>query len=643
MSSIRPIVRAITLTLTLTAPGSAPADLGPPAETAVPGLDFGDLEATVDAAFRAKMERYRVSGGVVVVVYRGEVVLSKGYGLADVARGVPVDPSRTLFRLGSISKPVTATAALSLVAEGALPLDDDLPSVIGVAVPKRFEAPVTLRHLLTHTSGFELTDIGDAVRRPEDVVPLESMVTDRMTTQYWPPGTTHAYSNHGITLAGLAVARAAGLPFADAVAKLVFTPLGMHRSSFGVLPEAMRDDLARGHAPAGDGFRPLPMDHSNVAPADGLVSTGDDMGRWMRALLGGGVLDGRRVLDPSVAEAMLKPQFAYVDSRPVSGLGLLFERQRGHRAPAHTGGQLGFSSHVVLVPEHELGILIALNMRAGRMRWEVLRDVLARHLPEKAGASAPTASGDPGAPPRSLTGRYRRADVPRSTFEKARALAPSFPELRVTLGRRHATPRRRAAHGLGREPILASRSGPRDPLRAGRRGPRPAAARRIGLGTGVVVVITALAHPGPLGRVADLRPFAPPRDRPSGPAASVAGRRLAIVDPAHDGRGLPGRDGRVRDPGRVDVDVVRLWRLARRSRDLVDARSGCTADHRRRARGTRPRAHPTARSAAGCARGRSGRGRDHGVARLLAPDRLRFASSHTWPKPPSAVSSAPLT
>src|SRR4051812_35619376 len=114
-----------------------------------------DVETWLDGFLPYALQRADIAGAVVVVVKDGEVLLEKGYGYADVAKRTPVDPKRTLFRPGSVSKLFTWTAVMQLVEAGKLDLDRDVNEYLDFRIPPAFGKPITLRHLMTHTPGFE--------------------------------------------------------------------------------------------------------------------------------------------------------------------------------------------------------------------------------------------------------------------------------------------------------------------------------------------------------------------------------------------------------------------------------------------------------------------------------------------------------
>src|SRR6185295_17371173 len=163
------LIAATTALVLATSVGNAFAEDAP-----TPQLTRGDVEAWLDGFLPYAMNRGDIAGGVIVVVKDGRVLLQKGYGYADVATRRPVDPERTLFRVGSISKLFTGTAVLQLVEQGKLDLDRDVNAYLDFVLPPMSAAPITLRNLLTHRAGFEdvlkqLVVVDPAAAEPLDV------------------------------------------------------------------------------------------------------------------------------------------------------------------------------------------------------------------------------------------------------------------------------------------------------------------------------------------------------------------------------------------------------------------------------------------------------------------------------------------
>src|SRR2546430_15551431 len=154
-----------------------------------PQLTASDVEAFLDGVVPMQLQREDIAGAVVVVVKDGNILVSKGYGYADVKARTLVSPSATLFRPGSISKTFTWTAIMQLVEQEKLSLDKDVNEYLDFQIPHTFGRPVTLRNLMTHTAGFEEVIKDLAVDRPADLPLLQGFVVAHQPKQIYVPGT----------------------------------------------------------------------------------------------------------------------------------------------------------------------------------------------------------------------------------------------------------------------------------------------------------------------------------------------------------------------------------------------------------------------------------------------------------------------
>ena len=353
-----------------------------------------------------------VPGASVAIVHKGSVLLAKGYGTADIVRGTPVTPD-TPFRVASLSKVLTATAVVRLAEQGSLDLHEDIARYLDLPLQRDFPDAITAHSLLTHTAGFETTDIGDAAQTPHDVMPLTQFVRSCMVRQSHAPGEIYAYSNHGFALLGLLIERATGMPFDAAMQELVLQPLGMNRSSFAQpLPGPLQRDISQSYS---DSRIALTRDYSQVGPADALVSTANDMAKFMIAQL-----RGHPAIEPGVLATMQAQQYAPYRTR--YGISYAWHENtfRGHRALEHSGGQLGFSSYLAILPDDDFGFFITQNLREGSLRSmpldAILDLVLVRIVPDLPPAVEPprdlTASRD------AYVGYYVSAEYPRHSFER---------------------------------------------------------------------------------------------------------------------------------------------------------------------------------------------------------------------------------
>jgi CubicO group peptidase (beta-lactamase class C family) len=358
---------------------------------------------------------HTLAGLAVGVVSRNGDAGSPRYvslGRADASAGRPVD-QRTVFRIGSISKTMTAIAVMQLVEEGRLALDDPVAEHLRssrVESP-RGAPPVTVRHLLTHSAGIgEIRGWRDLTRPVIGLASKAGEPPPELADYYGAgvraevaPGTKWAYANHGFALLGLLVQDLRGAPFAEVMRARVFDPLGMEHTDF-VRSERVRDRLAVGYGPRPGGVMKAVKDHEiAVAPAGSCYSCTEDMTRYAAALLAGGA----PLLRPETFALMLAPQDVTGDGLPGMGLSFLLERIGDHRVAGHDGGWPGFISALQIAPDAGVGVVAFTNTNTEAAPHLLAERVLRRLLdaPEPAD---PVVAQDPHLWPE-LTGIYRPA------------------------------------------------------------------------------------------------------------------------------------------------------------------------------------------------------------------------------------------
>lgn len=354
-SVLRLLVSGVLVALALSCSAKAHATPGP--------SDPAEVEAFVDGLVAAQLDAYRIAGASVAVVRDGEILLLEGYGYANVAQRRPVDPEATLFRIGSVTKLFVWTAVMQLVEEGKLEMDRDVNAYLGTTrIPDTYPQPVTMRHLMTHTAGFDDTIVGLFHRDPSRMPSLEAALESMMPRRVLPPGEAAAYSNYGVALAAHLVARVAGMPWERYVEQRILEPLGMKGTTMRQPVEpALLPRLSKGYHWTEGRYRSLPFAAVTLAPAGSASATAGDMARFMIAHLE----DGRGILSPTTVRRMREPLFSG-DPRIGSMLHGAYEmRLDPVRAVGHGGDIFAFHTLLLMIPEHRTGLFLSYNSERG--------------------------------------------------------------------------------------------------------------------------------------------------------------------------------------------------------------------------------------------------------------------------------------
>lgn len=368
----------VGLTVTLTRP-AAGADAPKASHALIQApFDAKRLGAFVDSVMDAEMKREGIPGAAFIFVRRGRVIYQKGYGWADVSTRRAVDPEKTIWRIGSISKTFTATAVMQLADRGRIHREADVNLYLSkVKVPETYPLPVTVTDLLTHTAGFDEIRPGTQGPSRESVMPLPEFLAPRLV-RVRPPGQTISYSTYGITLAGDLVEEVSGKPIEEYLAENIWRPLGMNRTSINV-PDALAGDVAVGYERRGDSLEAQPWEWYHTTPASSINSTAADMARYLMAHLGHGRIGNARMLSEKASAEMLSQQVRMHPKIPGVTLGF-WEGQFGDlRVVEHGGNVAGFSAQLVMIPSEDAGFFVVNQFEGSKLR-DNLEDALLRHL-----------------------------------------------------------------------------------------------------------------------------------------------------------------------------------------------------------------------------------------------------------------------
>lgn len=312
--------------------------------------------ARVDAVF--KQYARTDSPGCAVGVYKdGATILTRAYGMANLDHDVPLTP-RSVFHVASVSKQFTAAAILLLAQDGRLTLDDPVRKHIPELAD--FGEPITIRHLLNHTSGLrdQWSLLGLAGWRysrdqisDEDVMYLMS----RQKELNFRPGERHLYSNSGYTLLAIVASRVSGKSFRDFTNERIFKPLGMVNTFFRDNFNDIVKHQAYGYAPAGSTFR-LSVTNFDTAGATSLMTTVEDLAKW------NGNFENPAVGGAPFLASLLERGVLRDGSRIPYASGIVHGTLRGATMVQHGGADAGYRSAFVRFPDQRLGISVLCNL-----------------------------------------------------------------------------------------------------------------------------------------------------------------------------------------------------------------------------------------------------------------------------------------
>lgn len=327
--------------------------------------DLGDL-VRADTLLTNLVNEQQLPGLAIVVLKEGKTLLKRGYGFADLQSNKEVDPSKTIFRTASASKPIAATAMAHMVAEGIIALDDSLYKHLPYFPDKGED--LSLAQLAGHTAGIRGYKGKEyALNKPYSI--KDSLEVFQDDDLLFPPGTGYHYNSFDWVLLSLAMQEASGIPFADYVEQKVLQPLGM-TNTFPEIPGEAAADQAVFYTKSLSGFREaVPVDNRYKLAGGGYLSTAEDIARLGQAYLEGKVLD-QNTLAPFLTSQTIGEQPTYY------GLGWeVSEDKHGRPFYGHTGNGVGGYSNFFVYPRQQMVFSILINCTDPKVQ-ETLDEVI---------------------------------------------------------------------------------------------------------------------------------------------------------------------------------------------------------------------------------------------------------------------------
>lgn len=355
------------------------------AQNETPAASAENLAAFFASEVPPLMEKHRVVGLAVSVADPSSLRYARGFGSAQLAENRAVDPQRTLFRAGSISKLFTWTAVMQLVEQGKLDLDRDVNEYLDFQLPDGPGGPITMRHLMNHTPGFEDRLIGLFYKDPARLGSLREAVASHIPRRVLPPGQEVSYSNYGVMLAGYIVERLSGMPYDDYVESRVFAPLHMENASFRQpLPARFASEAATGYAIEDMAQQPQLFELVNGAPAGALSISATDMARFLQSHMRAGA----GLLRPQTAARMHRQSNSLQPGFNGMAHGFIELSINGHHVIGHGGDTIYFHSLAGII-EGRLGFFFSTNSASGAAAIaEMYRVFMNRFFPGQTGEQA---------------------------------------------------------------------------------------------------------------------------------------------------------------------------------------------------------------------------------------------------------------
>ncbi len=333
----------------------AAAGAGAAGHTLVPAKQL-----EIERMISEEMSRQGIPAVSVAVGAGGSLQWSAGFGLADVENFVPAKAA-TVYRLGSISKPITAVAVMQLAEAGKIVLDAQIQSYVSSFPQKPW--PVTVRQLLGHLGGIRHyrnpAEINSTRHFEDTFSPLRVFQDDPLAAE---PGTKFIYSTFGYVLLGAAVENASSMRFMDYLRQHIFRPAAMDHIRddhvFAIVP-----NRARGYVRVNGDLRNCALaDTSNKIPGGGLAATAEDVVHFALAL------DQGLLLKHATLDTMFQRQKLHGGGNTAYGLGWSIQRSNRRRTIFHTGGQQGVSTILKMIPGEHLSVAILCNLEKADLR-----------------------------------------------------------------------------------------------------------------------------------------------------------------------------------------------------------------------------------------------------------------------------------
>jgi len=403
---------------------------------------ISDLNEWIDSQFEKGLDSFNIPGATFVLMQGDSILHMNGYGVTDLETKSKVNSEFSVFGIASISKTFVGTAIMQLYEKGKVKLDEDINLYLkSFQIENKFGQPITIKHLLTHTAGFDQRNISTWVRSEEKVIILSQHLKKRMPPQIRPAGEALTYSNYSYALLGLIVEEVSGTPFYEYVAKMILRPLNMNYSGFKWQPE-LQENYVTSYLQNENQLIPYKFNFILNYPAGSFRSTATDMSHYISMYLNQGKYQGTQILDSTTIAFMNESAFKHFEESDRGWLMGFYEGQwNGLKVIEHQGDFQGFASNLYLIPEKNIGIFLSINASSMpdyksrefingfiKKLWEkLIPDVLV----EKENSKIIPEVGSVDEPLKTFSGTYRFTRYAQTTLDKLAVLIGFAPEVEI--------------------------------------------------------------------------------------------------------------------------------------------------------------------------------------------------------------------
>jgi CubicO group peptidase (beta-lactamase class C family) len=305
----------------------------------------------VDDYIKSEMATHQIPGAVLTIIKNGKAVKTSAYGLANVELNVPARPE-TVFEIGSLTKQFTAAGILLLAQEGKLSVDDKISQHLQNTPPAW--SNITVRHLLTHTSGIKSYTSLDGFELTRHLTQEQFLKTIGAQPLDFQPGESWKYCNTGFSLLGYIIENVSGKPYWEFMGERIFRPLGMSHTT-DRQPGTIIPNRADGYEHSKQGLINRAYDLTDIFAAGAIATTVGDLAKWNAAL------ECDCPLNTTSKQQMWTPALLNSGQATKYGFGWFVGSLQGHKNIGHGGSTSGFSSTLQRFPDDKLAIIILTN------------------------------------------------------------------------------------------------------------------------------------------------------------------------------------------------------------------------------------------------------------------------------------------